>query len=109
MREGNYRAIQVNTPGKFEMVESAVTQPPPGEVRIRVEACGVCHPDAVTVEGSFRISPIRGCQAMRSSAKSTPSAKAFRAGNLANGSVSDTWVAPVFVASSAEEAILSAA
>jgi alcohol dehydrogenase, propanol-preferring len=50
MRE-TYRAIQVNTPGKFEMVERTVTQPPPGKVRIRVEACGVCHTDSFTVEG----------------------------------------------------------
>jgi Zn-dependent alcohol dehydrogenase len=28
------------------MVERAVTQPPAGKVRIRVEACGVCHTDA---------------------------------------------------------------
>ena len=26
---------------------------PPGKVRIRVEACGVCYSDAVTVEGLF--------------------------------------------------------
>src|SRR5262247_1244098 len=29
--------------------------PGPGQVRIRVEACGVCHSDAGTVEGSFAI------------------------------------------------------
>jgi propanol-preferring alcohol dehydrogenase len=53
MREEIYRAIQVNTPGKFEMVERAVTQAPPGKVRIRVEACGACHTDAVNVNGLF--------------------------------------------------------
>ena len=29
--------------------------PAPGQVRIRVEACGVCHSDAGTVEGLFPI------------------------------------------------------
>src|ERR1700716_2688206 len=53
MREQSYRAIQVSTPGKFEMVERAVMQPPPGKVRIRVEACGVCHSDSITGEGLF--------------------------------------------------------
>jgi propanol-preferring alcohol dehydrogenase len=28
-----------------------LTEPPPGSVRIRVEACGVCHSDVLTVEG----------------------------------------------------------
>ena len=30
-----------------------MTAPPPGKVRIRIEACGVCHTDALTVEGGF--------------------------------------------------------
>ena len=50
MQGGSYRAVQVSSPGKLELVERIVTEPPPGKVRIRVEACGVCHSDAVTVE-----------------------------------------------------------
>jgi D-arabinose 1-dehydrogenase-like Zn-dependent alcohol dehydrogenase len=46
-----YRAIQVSEPRKFELVERPVTPPPPGKVRVRVEACGICHTDALTVEG----------------------------------------------------------
>ena len=46
-----YRAIQVTEPRKLELVQRPVTDPPPGKVRIRVEACGVCHSDAATVEG----------------------------------------------------------
>jgi D-arabinose 1-dehydrogenase-like Zn-dependent alcohol dehydrogenase len=48
-----YRAVQVTKPGRLEVVEREVAAPPPGKVRIRVEACGVCHSDALTVEGLF--------------------------------------------------------
>jgi D-arabinose 1-dehydrogenase-like Zn-dependent alcohol dehydrogenase len=41
-----YRAIQAIAPGKLLAVELAVAEPPPGYVRIRVEACGICHSDA---------------------------------------------------------------
>ena len=50
MQSGSYRAVQVSSPGKLELVERVVSEPPPGKVRIRVEACGVCHSDALTVE-----------------------------------------------------------
>jgi propanol-preferring alcohol dehydrogenase len=53
MNQETYRAIQVTEPGKFELVERAVTQPPPGKVRIRIEACGVCHSDVLTAQGAF--------------------------------------------------------
>jgi D-arabinose 1-dehydrogenase-like Zn-dependent alcohol dehydrogenase len=46
-----YRAVQVSKPGRLEVVERELAAPPPGKVRIRVEACGVCHSDALTVEG----------------------------------------------------------
>ena len=46
-----YRAVQVSQPGRLEVVERELTAPAPGKVRIRVEACGVCHSDALTVEG----------------------------------------------------------
>jgi D-arabinose 1-dehydrogenase-like Zn-dependent alcohol dehydrogenase len=48
-----YRAIQAIAPGKLQAVDLAVTGPPPGHVRVRIEACGICHSDAVTVEGGF--------------------------------------------------------
>src|SRR6202007_562604 len=37
------------------VVERRVAEPGPGQGRIRVEACGVCHSDAATVEGAFPI------------------------------------------------------
>ena len=46
-----YRAVQVSQPGRLEVVERELRVPPPGKVRIRVEACGVCHSDILTVEG----------------------------------------------------------
>ena len=46
-----YRAFEVTGTRKFELVEREVQEPPLGHVRLRVEACGVCHSDVVAVEG----------------------------------------------------------
>jgi propanol-preferring alcohol dehydrogenase len=40
-------------PGKLELVERQVREPGATQVRIRVEACGICHTDAFTVEGGI--------------------------------------------------------
>ena len=48
-----YRAVQVSEPGKFSLVELPIREPEPGQVRLRVEACGVCHSDAATVEAQY--------------------------------------------------------
>src|SRR5271154_6745221 len=53
MASKTYRAVQVTKPGKLELVERKVEEPSARHVRIRVEACGVCHSDAGTVEGQF--------------------------------------------------------
>ena len=45
----SYKAVEVTSPGVFNMVERMITSPQAGQVRIRVEACGVCHSDAATV------------------------------------------------------------
>lgn len=51
---GTMKAVQVSTPkGPFEVVEREVRDPGPGEIRVKVEACGVCHSDAVTKLGSY--------------------------------------------------------
>jgi D-arabinose 1-dehydrogenase-like Zn-dependent alcohol dehydrogenase len=48
------RAVQVSrSGGPFEIVERPVPEPGPGEVRIRVQACGICHSDALTKEGAW--------------------------------------------------------
>jgi D-arabinose 1-dehydrogenase-like Zn-dependent alcohol dehydrogenase len=51
-----YRAVQAVAPGRLELTTKPLREPPPGYVRIRVEACGVCHSDAGTVAGMFPIS-----------------------------------------------------
>lgn len=51
---GKMRAIQVPGPNQpFELVEKEIPQPKNGTVRIKVEACGICHSDSFTVEGTF--------------------------------------------------------
>src|SRR5581483_9531798 len=46
------RAIQISKPGgPFELVERDIPQPGPGQVRLKVLACGVCHSDVLTKEG----------------------------------------------------------
>ena len=48
------RAVRAKGPGEgLELVERELREPGRGEVRVRVEACGVCHSDAFTVEGAF--------------------------------------------------------
>jgi D-arabinose 1-dehydrogenase-like Zn-dependent alcohol dehydrogenase len=50
------RAVQVAGPGEpLELVERELREPGRGEVRVRVEACGVCHSDSITVEGVMPI------------------------------------------------------
>lgn len=46
-----YRAVEVRRPKEFAEVRKPLQNPGPNEVRIRVEACGVCHSDSATVEG----------------------------------------------------------
>ena len=48
------KVVQVPKPGAdFELVEREIPQPGGGHVRIRVQACGVCHSDVVTKDGLF--------------------------------------------------------
>jgi D-arabinose 1-dehydrogenase-like Zn-dependent alcohol dehydrogenase len=50
----NMKAAQVTWPGgPIELVEREVPQPGAGEVRVRVQACGVCHSDVFTKEGHW--------------------------------------------------------
>jgi D-arabinose 1-dehydrogenase-like Zn-dependent alcohol dehydrogenase len=44
------RAVQVNAAKEFELVEREVPTPGAREVRVRVDACGICHSDVVVKE-----------------------------------------------------------
>jgi D-arabinose 1-dehydrogenase-like Zn-dependent alcohol dehydrogenase len=46
------KVVQVSKPGgDFEIVEREIPTPGAGQVRIKVQACGVCHSDVLTKEG----------------------------------------------------------
>jgi D-arabinose 1-dehydrogenase-like Zn-dependent alcohol dehydrogenase len=51
-----YRAVQVPEAGAdFELVERELVEPGRGEVRVTVQACGVCHSDTITKLGFMPI------------------------------------------------------
>jgi len=48
------KAAQISKPGgDFEIVERDIPQPEAGQVRIKVQACGICHSDSFTKEGAW--------------------------------------------------------
>ena len=49
---GAMKVAQISKPGgDFEIVERAIPEPGAGQVRIKIQACGVCHSDVLTKEG----------------------------------------------------------
>ncbi len=54
MKVAQMKAAQVPKPGAdFEIVERGIPEPGAGQVRIKVQACGVCHSDVLTKEGAW--------------------------------------------------------
>src|SRR5689334_21234514 len=51
--QGTYTAVEVATPGTLRVTERPVAEPGAGQVRIRVEACSICHTDAAVVTGTY--------------------------------------------------------
>ncbi len=51
--KATHKAVEVSAPGVLRVVERQVSEPGPGQVRIRVEACGICHTDAATIDGVY--------------------------------------------------------
>jgi D-arabinose 1-dehydrogenase-like Zn-dependent alcohol dehydrogenase len=50
------RAVQVaRKGGPLELVERPIPEPGPGTVRIRVQACGICHSDSITVDAHMPV------------------------------------------------------
>src|SRR3979409_1202073 len=48
-----YKAVEVSAPGVLRVVERRVSAPGAGQVRIRVDGCGICHADAAAVTGIY--------------------------------------------------------
>lgn len=48
------RRVQVSRPnGPFEIVEDSTPEPDAGSVRMKIQACGICHSDTITKDGSM--------------------------------------------------------
>jgi D-arabinose 1-dehydrogenase-like Zn-dependent alcohol dehydrogenase len=48
------RVVQISRPnGSFELVEREIPEPGTTSVRIKISACGICHSDSFTKEGTF--------------------------------------------------------
>jgi D-arabinose 1-dehydrogenase-like Zn-dependent alcohol dehydrogenase len=48
------RSVQISKPrGPFEIVDREIPEPSPTQVRIKIQACGICHSDSFTKEGLF--------------------------------------------------------
>ena len=46
------QAAQISKPsGEWEVVERDIPEPGAGHVRVKVEACGICHSDVFVKEG----------------------------------------------------------
>lgn len=78
------KAIQVRSAGAdFELVEREIPEPKEHEVLIKVEACGICHGDALVKEGHFpglSYPRIPGHEVVGTIEKLGPSVKAWKAG-----------------------------
>ena len=61
-----YRAVEVSAPGVLRVVDREISKPAAGQVRLRVEACGVCHSDLATVQGDYPGLKLPECPGMRS-------------------------------------------
>ncbi len=52
MPASKMKAVQVSKPGgNFEVIEKNIPDPGRNQVRIKVEACGICHSDSLVKEG----------------------------------------------------------
>jgi D-arabinose 1-dehydrogenase-like Zn-dependent alcohol dehydrogenase len=48
------KAVQISKPrGEWELVERVIPEPRAGHVRVKVEACGICHSDVFVKEGRW--------------------------------------------------------
>ena len=48
------KAAQISKAGgDWELVERDISEPGHGQVRVKIEACGICHSDALVKDGSW--------------------------------------------------------
>lgn len=83
-----YRAFEATGAHNLQLVERELLDPAPGQVRLRVEACGVCHTDVLAVEGLRSDPRAPSFRGMRSSASLTPSGPASPPGSPVTASAS---------------------
>jgi D-arabinose 1-dehydrogenase-like Zn-dependent alcohol dehydrogenase len=51
-RKRDMQSVQVSKPqGPFEIIERDIPEPGATQVRIKVQACGICHSDSMMKEG----------------------------------------------------------
>ena len=100
------KMAQIPKPGgDFQIVEREIPKPGAREVRIKLQACGVCHSDVLTKASgpAYNIPAFRG---MKSQASSTRQARVFPNGSAASASASDGTAVRTTRAGSAGEETL---
>ena len=103
-------AVQVAGPGAdLAMVQTEIPEPGEREVLIKVEACGVCHGDAIPSRAASRASRIRGCPGTRWWAWSASWGRRRRAGTPGPASASAGAAATAWAAKPAWKATIRAA
>ena len=78
---GKMKALIFRRPDtRLELIELDIPQPGKRQVRIKVEACGVCHSDSFTQVNAFKNIEYPRVPGMRWSAPSRPWGRTWRAG-----------------------------
>jgi len=91
--------------GNLELVERNIPDPARNQVRIKVEACGICHSDALVKEGHWPGIQYPRVPDTKSLAASTPLAPTSPTGNPASASESAGMAAIALLATPAAAAI----
>ena len=102
------KAVQARKPGSdWEVIEREIPEPPSGQVRIKVEACGICHSDMFIKEGHWPVFDTRVCRDTRWPAESTRWDLEWPCGKSVSASVSAGMAAIAVTADRAAAVILS--
>ena len=104
------RVIEIAKPNApFELVERPTPEPGPRQVRIKVEACGICHSDVFAATGTFPGVHYPAVPGHESPAGSTRSAPMSPPGKSGSASASAGSAAPASSAIAAGAATSSPA